>query len=94
MEDIERIADLVVAKLKEGRAQRSDEEFAMMLAEALHEHRAPCHDLSDEDVKSLRDIITTAKKFDRGVFWVLITLGSLILKTAWDFFAKNIHWGQ
>ena len=60
--DENQIADLVVKKLKEGRAQRSDEDFAMMLAEALHEHRAPCHDLTDEDVKSLQDVIEKAKK--------------------------------
>ena len=92
--DEEKIAELVFQKLKADRSPDRDKEFARELAEMLHEHRAPCHDLTDEDVKSLRGVIKTAKKLDRGVFWLFLTLGGLIIKTIYDYLTKNLHWGQ
>lgn len=57
MTDIEKIAELVVEKLKDERETRSDEDFAIMLAEKLHEHRSPCHELTQDEVFSLKNII-------------------------------------
>lgn len=94
MNDHEKIASLVVDKLKlENRSER-DEVFMKKLAAMLIEHRAPCHDLSKEQVDSLKEVLKKYKRLERGLFWVIVTVSGLMIKKIIDWAGVNLHWGS
>lgn len=90
--DYDKIADMVANKLKEKRQHRSDEDFAMMLAEKLQEHRSPCHGLKLDDIEDIKDLIKRAKRFRRGfaAFWLMF-LG-LVAKSMYEKLSSHFHW--
>ena len=94
MSDEKKIAEHLYALMEGESPRRSDEDFAILLADKLHEHRSPCHDLTDDDIQSIREVLKTAKRLDRGLFWLFVTLGGLIINTAYNYITEHMRWGQ
>lgn len=94
MEDYEKIASLVVDKLRAENRPERDEEFMEKLAAMLIEHRAPCHDLTHKEVESVKEVIKKYKKLEKGLFWVFIMIAGLAIKSIYAWANTNIHWGQ
>lgn len=95
--DYEKLSDLVVDKLTKERPARNDEEFAIMLAEKLIEHRSPCHDLSDDEIHTLKNMIQSKMKLARTKGAIKIGVCLLLIKESYPlvlaFIKKNFHWG-
>lgn len=93
MPDEEKIAELVFNKLKAERGERSDEDFAIMLAEKLHEHRSPCHDFTPEDIQCLKKTIKSKIQFAKTKGLVKVGLVLFLLKELFLYAKENLHWG-
>ena len=90
--DYEKLSEMVVDKLSEKDRLNRDDEFIGKLVDAMVAHRSPCHELDEKQVESIKEVIKKAKKLDKGITFISWGLLLYILKTAWDFFAINIHW--
>ncbi len=93
-EDHDKIASLVVDNLKEQNRPDRDDEFVEKIAEMLIEHRSPCHDLSSDDVDSLKVLIKKYKRLEKGVFLISVAVVIFLIKSAYGWVVSNIHWGQ
>lgn len=92
--DYDKLSDMVVDKLKKKDRPERDNEFINKLVSALVKHRSPCHNLDNEEVASVKELIRKERKLAKGRF--LITWGIIlyVLKSAYDFAIVNIHWGR
>lgn len=93
MADEEKIADLIFQKLKDKRGQRSDEDFAVMLAEKLHEHRSPCHELTQDEVFSVKNIVKKHLRLAKTKAGIKIGVGIFIIREIIIAAKENLHWG-
>lgn len=95
--DYEKLSDLVVDKLTNERPARNDEEFAVMLAEKLIEHRSPCHDLSDDEIHTLKNIIQSKMRLAKTKTALKLGVCLILLRESYTlactFIKENLHWG-
>lgn len=91
--DYDKISSMVADKLSDKKRPNRDDVFIKKLVSEMVEHRSPCHNLDNDEVKSMQDFIGKERKRDKGRF--LITWGIIlyILKSLYDLAIVNIHWG-
>ncbi len=91
--DYNKLSDLVVKKLEAKNRPERDEEFVNKIVNTLVEHRSPCHNLNEQQVESIKEVVKKAKRLDKGITFISWALLLYILKNALELLAINIHWG-
>ena len=91
--DHEEIANIVVEKLRNERSANRDDEFVKKLVTAMVEHRSPCHNLSDEEVQTLRAFVASRVRFAKSKGLVKAGLVLYVLKEVITFVVSNVHMG-
>ena len=84
MSDHDKIAGLVVEKLKASNREQRDEEFINKLVAKIQEQPAPCSTFSEDDVIVLRDLIVKRKKLGKGLAWLA---AAVLLMWVKDFYS-------
>ena len=97
-DDYEKIATLaaqkVVRELHTNRQPNRDDEFIQKLVTAMVEHRSPCHELSPEEVHSLKTFVESRIKYAKAKGLVKIALAIFVIKELYIFILANLHWGK
>jgi len=89
--DYDKLSDMVVSKLKESNRKNRDEEFIQKLVDEMIRHRSPCHNLSGEDVQSIKTFIEDRLKYAKAKGLVKVALAIFILKEVISFIISNLH---
>lgn len=91
--DYDKLSDMVVKKLGENDRPDREEELVTKIVDTLVKHRSPCHNLNEQQVESIKEVVKKAKKLDKGITMITWALLLYILKNALELLAINIHWG-
>ena len=75
------------------REPQRDEDFAVMLAEKLHEHRSPCHDLTEDEIFSVKSIIKKNLRLSKTKTAVNVGVIIFIIREIIIAAKENLHWG-
>lgn len=99
-EDIKKIARKVLQLSREeifeqspSKAEMSNEDLLKKLTASLIEHRSPCHDLSEDDMHTLKSIIKGKLRLAKTKGAVKLTVIGLVLREIWLILKENLHWG-
>ena len=92
--DYERLSDLVVNKLERRSEPDRDKLLIKELVSEMVAHRSPCHNLDEDEVDSVKALISKEKKLAKGRFLITWSIILYILKSLYDIAIINIHWGK
>lgn len=75
------------------KVEMSNEELLKKLTASLIEHRSPCHDLAEDDIHVLKNIIKGRAKLAKTKGAVKLIVIGLVLRELWTLAKENLHWG-
>ena len=92
--DYDKLAGMVADKLGATHRPARDDAFIKKLVAEMIEHRSPCHDLTDKEIDTIKNVVKNYRKVDKGVTFIVWGLLLYILKNCYDLLALNLKWRE
>lgn len=70
------------------------EKLSDMISEKLHAKSPPCQMLTEDDIDTLKDLVTKKRLMGKGFLWLMFAVAGMLFKDLYHLVTANIHWGN